>query len=319
MTILLLALLQNPSPPSVFEKPRYTEGEFKAAVDSGAHATAGAGNRGPIPPLGILRLTGHRPSASTNREANEAHAEAMRLAPAEPLKAAALLERAVELDPSPQHVLDAAVQLLAHGAPRRAASLLKAGVRQYPREATLWLTQGLAEYALARYEAARDSFLAARRESPSDPRTHDALALLIDVSPALADALAEDLAGAPLYQAQAMLRGSQPQYEEAERLLRRAAAEYPALDTPRFELARLYLERQQAEAARTELEATVKLNPDHELAHFRLAQLYQRARQSAEADRHFAIYRRLHAGRLEKEERERTSRLLFRDLPGPSP
>ncbi|MDX1980321.1 MAG: tetratricopeptide repeat protein [Bryobacteraceae bacterium] len=314
MTIVFLALLQTAQEPSLLDKPQFVESKFEAAVDSGAHATAGSAGRMILAPLGVLQLPASRPSASGNREARAAHERALVLeAENNPIEAAKFFARAVQLDPSPAHLLDASVHLLSHGAAASAAKMLAEGLRLHPKDANLHLALGVAEFGLGQYERARETFVAAM----PDPRSYEALALVIEAAPSLAGPLIQRLGGSPYHQALAILRGAGAGQPGAEGLLQKAIQQDPAFDKPHFELALLYVAQQRTMEAIGEFEATLRLNPDHEQAHFRLAQLQQRAGRKADAETHFAAYRRLHAKRLESEEAERKGRIVLMQTPQP--
>lgn len=302
VTILLLAFLQTAQEPSLFDKPQFVEGKFEAAVDAGAHASAGPAARSPIPPIAVLKLPAARPTGSA------LHDQAMELeSKGQPLEAAKLFARAVKADPSPAHILDTAVHLMSHGAAAAAARVLTDGLRLHPRNADLRLAMGAAQFGLGRFETAMKELLAA-----NDPRAFEGLALIAQAQPSLALALVAPLAESPFHQAFA-------DREHAESLLKRAIAADPDHERAHFELARVYLDQQRNKDAEGELQAVIRLNPDHELAQYRLAQLLQRAGRRAEAEPHFAAYRRLHAKRLEAEETERRTRVLFAETAGSLP
>jgi tetratricopeptide (TPR) repeat protein len=252
----------------------------------------------------LLGLPGARPSVSANPKARAAHQEARRLeAAGQPADAARLFAGAVELDPSPDHLLDAGVHLLAHGAPARAAVFLERGLRANPESADLRLAMGLSQFALGRHEQAKQAFLATQ-----DERALEGLAMVIEGAPALAPSLVEPLARSPFHQALALLRtpGSEGAVRQrAEALLIRSTEQRSNVDRAWFELGRFYLDQGRTRDGEKALRSAVEANPDHELAHYRLAQVYQRSGRAAEADVHFKAYRRLHARRLAAEESER--------------
>lgn len=316
---VLLAYLQQAPPapketPSLFDQPAFRESKLEPRVDSGAHASASSTARGAvIPPLEILELPPvPERSRSTNPQARADHDEAVHLeTQGKPLEAAALFARAAEADASTQHLRDAALQLLAHGASARAAKLLDRALQQAPDDATLCLARGLAHMALAQFDAARQLFLAT-----PDPRAAAALEFLLESSPEQASLLAEQLAAHPYLQAIALLRVQPPAAQATSRavtLLRQAIAAGQRPARAHLELARIAQDQQRAEDATRELEAAVKLDPDLEIAHLRLAQLYQRGGQRQKAAVHFAAYRKLHEARLLREESQRKARIVFAD------
>ena len=74
------------------------------------------------------------------------------------------------------------------------------------------------------------------------------------------------------------------------------------LELAYFELGTYYADRRQYDAAIHALRSSVKLKPDFEKAHYRLAQIYQRTGQNELAAEEMAIFRRL------KEEGSRNTR-----------
>ncbi len=298
MMPLLLAMLQTVREPSLFDKPEFVEGKFEAAVDAGAHASAGPAARDTLPPFAILNLPAAGPTGSAE------HDRALALeAAGQPVEAARLFASAVRADPSAVHVLDAAVHLMAHGATAAAAQMLAEGVRLYPKNADLRLAMGAAQFGLGRYDSARREFLAA-----GDTRAFEGLALVAQADAALAPSLIEPLAASPYHQSFAD-RG------RAEMLLRKAIEQDPGHRRARFELARVYLDLGKDSAAERELKELLRLDAGHELAHYRLALLYRRTGRKAEAEPHFAAYRKLHAKRLESEEAVRKARILLTEVP----
>jgi tetratricopeptide (TPR) repeat protein len=312
--VLLLAFQQTQAPqqPSLFDKPEFAESKFEAKVDSGAHASAGALGAASVSPIALLGLSASRSSSSTDSKARAHHDEARRLeAAGQSVAAAALFSAAAESDPSSAHLLDAAVHLLAHGAPRRATVFLERGLRVDPRSVDLRLALGLSQFALGQHEIAKGTFLAI-----PDPRGLEGLALIIEAAPALAPSLVDLLERSPYHQALALLRSPDSDAtarQRAESLLLRALDENPKHDKAWFELARLYVDQHRIAAAEQALRSAIQANPDHELAHFRLAQVYQRGGRKPQAGVHFSAYRRLHARRLAAEEDDRKRRLLIVD------
>ena len=309
---LLFALLQTPAPkqPSLFDKPDFSEAKFEVSVDAGTHASASAAGSVNVPSLALLHLPAPRASTSPNPQARADHDEARRLENAgQPAAAATFFARAAERDPSPAHVLDAAVHLLAHGAPKRAEVFLEHGLRANSDNADLRLALGLSHFAQGRHERAKDAFLAV-----ADARGLEGLALIIEAAPALAPSLIDSLERSPYHQALALLRspGRDDDAEQrAESLLLRVIDRTPDSYKAHFELARLYTDQKRAAPAERALLSAIQANPDHEMAHFRLAHIYQRSGRKAEAAVHFDAYRRLHASRLAAEENERKRRILF--------
>ena len=80
---------------------------------------------------------------------------------------------------------------------------------------------------------------------------------------------------------------------------------------PHLELGKLYADAGRTDKAISELLSAIRLSPNLDNAHYKLAQLYQRAGQTELANKHFAEYRKIRASRSAQEEAERRQRLCL--------
>jgi tetratricopeptide (TPR) repeat protein len=181
-------------------------------------------------------------------------------------------------------------------------------LRRFPGEAELLRLQGLAFYALGRKQEALASFLAAMDAAPGDEMAYASVETLLgdagDQLPQVYErlnrfsALRPDSPLAPFLLA---LASSSPQ--DQERLLRKAIALDAGFWPAYFELHRRLREQGKRQEAIDALEATLRLNPNHEGAHFALAELYLEAGDREKARAHRMEHHRLRAAAAADEQK----------------
>lgn len=174
------------------------------------------------------------------------------------------------------------------------------GLKRFPGDADLLRLHGLACYGSGRKAEAVASFLAAMDAAPDNDLVHSSIETL------LADA-GEQLPA--IMQRLQRYRKSRPDVPLGPYLLAlatgaidtKAALLHEALAIDKtfwpgwFELHRLLLEQGKRDAALQALLTTVELKPDHEAAHFALAEMYLAAGDRSRARAHRAIHHKLRA------------------------
>lgn len=212
------------------------------------------------------------------------------------------LETILRLQPgTPSSYIQLTTLLIDLRQSEQARSVAEAGLKSFPTNAELLRLRGIALYGLGLRDAALDSFIAAMDAAPGDELVHSSVETLVSDAgsrlPALRErlqkfrkALPENPLGPYLL---ALVCSS---HQDSENLLNEAIQLEPDFWPAWFELHRLFRESgRDAEAVRA-LENTVRLNPDHDGAHFALAELYLAAGNREKALQHRLKHHRIRAG-----------------------
>ena len=198
--------------------------------------------------------------------------------------------------------------LLEHRTADAALVVAGAGLRRFPGDADLLRLQGLAFYALGRKQEALASFLAAMDAAPGDEMAYASVETLLGDAGGQLPLVSERLnrfsalrPDSPLGPFLLALASSSPQ--DQERLLRKAIALDAGFWPAHFELHRRLREQGKRQEAIDALEATLRLNPNHEGAHFALAELYLEAGDREKARAHRMEHHRLRAAAADDEQK----------------
>jgi len=175
----------------------------------------------------------------------------------------------------------------------------------FPDDAELLRLRGLALYGLGRKEDAIDSFLAAMDAAPKDELAHASVETLLPDAggklPQIRDRLSRftsERPDSPLGPfLLALASGSK------EELLRKAISIDPNFWPAYFELHRILREQGKTPEAIEALETTLRLNPNHEGAHYALAQLYLETGDRKKAQEHRTEHHRLRAAAAAAEQK----------------
>ncbi len=229
----------------------------------------------------------------------------------EPLKAVEHMQRAVALDPAPQHYYALGYEFLAHWNWEAASRVFAEGLERHGDSWSLWIGSGSAALGLTRHDEAARAFLQAARLRPAEMMGYRLLAQVFDQSE---DAFGEavrclrQLAEREPENPWARYMGALATVRESSRSGDPAATEPPlealaeiTRENPRFLEAQLLLGEVQFElqdwaAAVTALERATELDPSHVQAHYRLGLALQRTGESARATETLLKYRELKAG-----------------------
>ncbi len=106
-------------------------------------------------------------------------------------------------------------------------------------------------------------------------------------------------------------RATPSEIKEAMRLLRRAVSLKPDFPEAQYQLGLILSEQQEWQQATQAFEATVRLQPDHVTAHYRLALAYRRLGKTAEAKAMLARYQELKAKQESELERRAAETIRF--------
>jgi tetratricopeptide (TPR) repeat protein len=222
--------------------------------------------------------------------------------------AAAAYHRAAALEPNEKHLLSLANLLIKSSNYDEAKKFLDFGLRKYPRSAQLKVALGITEYSQGFYEKAVRTLCEAADQDPADARPYLFLGEMYGVAPTLADAITQrmaefvkrhpQIAQAHYYFALSRWRGRRTGDEPIplagiEQSLTTAVRLDPKLAEAHVELGVLYYEQQRYQPAAQSLRKAVALQPDHNKAHYRLMQVYQRLGQKDLAEQEKRIHQRL--------------------------
>ena len=217
--------------------------------------------------------------------------------------------QAVDLEAeNEQYYFDLGAEYLVHLTFAPAAEVFQVGSRKFSKSSRQYVGLGLAQFALRQYADAADAFLRALEINPSSPDAFvawNALPTFVVVSewekirPRL-QRLAERFPGnaqALFCYGAALFRHSmvaeQEGLDKAESLLDRTVRLNPRFAEAQLELGTLLVQRKQSEKAVASFVKAIQLNPNSEMAHYRLAQIYRNLNQLALAERELDIYRKL--------------------------
>lgn len=225
-----------------------------------------------------------------------------------PIAAAKAFYRAAEIEPSEKNLFDLGDHLLRHGGYADARELFLFAIAKHPNSARLRIGLGIALYELRDYDEAVRSLCDAVDLDPGDSRALYFLGKMHDVSPAMAGQVAKRLAGfverrpddpkANFFYALSLWRRHESADQKAdlqnvERFLKKAAALDPQFAEAQLQLGILYEDTGRASLAMQAYRRALDIDPDLDKAHYRLGQLYNRARQPEMAQKHLAAWRRL--------------------------
>ena len=194
--------------------------------------------------------------------------------------------------------------LLARRATEEARRIAESGAKRFPADAELLRLHGLALYGLGRKDESIDAFLAAMDAAPSSDLVHSSIETLLADAGSRMPAIVERLR---------RYRDSQPQSPLGPYLLapaipvEREALLRAALNLDRtfwpawFELHHVLRGQDKPVEAIDALETTLRFNPNHEAAHFALAELYLEAGNREQARIHRAEHHRLRAAAVKNQ------------------
>jgi len=219
-------------------------------------------------------------------------------------------QRAVDLEPDDeQYYFDLGAEYLMHLTLVPATEVFRVGSQRFPASPRLHVGRGLAQFALRQYTDAAAAFIDALEIDPSSPdaflawnalptfvvvtdweRIQPRLQRLAERFPGNAQALF-CYADALFRQGVASDRGDG--LDLAQSLLEKAVHLNPKLAIAHLELGTLYAHRKESQKAVASFLTAIRLDPNSEMAHYRLGQAYRDLNQLALAEWELNLYQRL--------------------------
>jgi tetratricopeptide (TPR) repeat protein len=250
-----------------------------------------------------------------------------------PLEAVRQYQRATELDPSEPYFFDWGSELLLHRAVQPAIEVFNKGNRLFPRSARMLVALGVAWYSNGSYDQAAQRLCEASDMTPNDPKAYLFLGKIQSVETTQSECSTERLARFAKLQPENALasyyyavnlwkRRKGPDDAESmaqvESLLKKAVALDSRLGIGYLQLGVLYSERGDFARAVLSYQEAIKVNPELEEAHYRLAQAYKRTGDKVRAEQELQLYNQISKKKDEAVERERReSRQFVYRLRGP--
>jgi len=250
-----------------------------------------------------------------------------------PLEAVRQYQKAAELDPSEPYFFDWGSELLLHRAVQPAIEVFNKGNRLFPRSARMLVALGVAWYSNGSYDQAAQRLCEASDMNPNDPKAYLFLGKIQSVEATQSECSTERLARFARLQPENALasyyyavnlwkRRKGPDDAESmaqvESLLKKAVALDSRLGIGYLQLGVLYSERGDFARAVLSYQEAIKVNPELEEAHYRLAQAYKRTGDKVGAEQELQLYNQISKKKDEAVERERReSRQFVYRLRGP--
>jgi len=250
-----------------------------------------------------------------------------------PLEAVRQYQRAAELDPSEPYFFDWGSELLLHRAVEPAIEVFNKGNRLFPHSARMLVGLGVAWYSNGSYDQAAQRLCEASDLNPGDPKAYLFLGKIQSVETTQSECSTERLARFAKLQPENALanyyfavnlwkRRKGPDDAEslaqAESLLKKSVALDSRLGIGYLQLGVLYSERGDFSRAVLSYQEAIKVNPELEEAHYRLAQAYKRTGDKVRAEQELQLYYQISKKKDEAVERERReSRQFVYTLRGP--
>ena len=250
-----------------------------------------------------------------------------------PLEAVRQYQRAAELDPSEPYFFDWGSELLLHRAVEPAIEVFNKGNRLFPHSARMLVALGVAWYSNGSYDQAAQRLCEASDMNPNDPKAYLFLGKIQSVETTQSECSTERLARFAKLQPENALanyyyavnlwkRRKGPDDAErlaqVESLVKKAVALDSRLGIGYLQLGVLYSERGDFARAVLSYQEAIKVNPELEEAHYRLAQAYKRTGDKVRAEQELQLYNQISKKKDEAVERERReSRQFVYRLRGP--
>jgi len=254
-----------------------------------------------------------------------------------PLEAVRQYQKAAELDPSEPYFFDWGSELLLHRAVEPAIEVFNKGNRLFPHSARMLVALGVAWYSNGSYDQAAQRLCEASDLNPDDPKAYLFLGKIQSVETTQSECSTERLARFAKLQPENALanyyyavnlwkRRKGPNDAESlaqvESLLTKAVALDSRLGIGYLQLGVLYSERGDFPRAVMSYQEAIKVNPELEAAHYRLAQVYKRTGDKVGAEQELQLYNQISKKKDEAVERERreSRQFVYRlQVPGSPP
>jgi len=240
------------------------------------------------------------------------------------LQAVRHYQNAVDLDPEKeQYYFDLGAEYLVHLTFGPALEVFRVSSQKFPASARLHVGKGLAQFALRQYADAADAFMSALETDPSSPDAFlawNALPTFVVVSAwekveprlrHLAERFPENPQAVFCYAAALFRQSVAPNHSDgldlAQSLLEKVARLNPQLALARLELGALYAQRMQTEKAAASFLDAIRFDPNSEMGHYKLGQIYRDLNQLTLAERELDLYRKLERNHRDQMARNRSA------------
>ncbi len=229
-------------------------------------------------------------------------------------------QRAVELDPNNEpYYFDLGMEYLAHFTFGPAAEVYRVGTQKFPRSSRQYLGLAYSHYAVREYMAAADAFTTALEIDPTSPAVFQAWKTVLsflapkdweNLLPRLSSLAASHpknaavtfCYGAALFHAE-IAKDQNSKLQEAQTLLERAVRLQPNFPEAHLELGGLYRAQKQDPKAVAEYLEVIRQDPNSDIGHYRLGQIYRDMNKLDLARAELARYQEL--SRLHQQELKR--------------
>ena len=223
-------------------------------------------------------------------------------------------QRAAEMDPTDDNLMQWGAEFLLHHAPDPAVQIFTEGTRRFPSSARLLTALGVSLYVLGSYEQATNALCHA---SDMDPRSEDAyifLGRIVEAEPAAPSDVVERLARfakqsldnprANYFYALALWKSQQSDKSAVAPMLRKATQLDPTFAAAYLQLGIVDLDEAPAQAQGA-LRHAIAADPQLAEAHFRIAQLYRKLGNETKSREELALYQQLTKDDIEQADRQR--------------
>ncbi len=254
----------------------------------------------------------------------------------QPLEAVREYQQAVALDPREPYVFDWGSELLLHHAPEPALEVFSKGNHLYPRSLRMLIGLAAAEFASGANEMAVERICEASDLNPSDSLPYLFMGKMLAASPTATEKIVGELqrfvaqqpdsAEANYYYALSLWKSRQGLQDTArtaqiENLLERAVHLEPNLAAAYLQLGVLHSEDKDFPRAIVNYQMAIHAEPRMQEAHYRLAQAYRQAGDTAQAEAELQLCDQLAKESAQQVEHERHEIRQFvyilRDQPAP--
>jgi tetratricopeptide (TPR) repeat protein len=237
-----------------------------------------------------------------------------------PVEAVQEYQRAAELNPSESNLFDWGAELLLHRAVEPALEVFTKGNRLYPHSVRILSALGASWYARGSYDEAAQRLCEASDLDPNDPNPYLLLGRMQAAETSSSQAIIErfqrfvtlqpENALANFYYAVSLWKRRKSPEDVADLaqvkfLLEKAIHLDPQLGPGYLQLGILYAEQNDFSNAIAAYQRAIEATPRLEEAHFRLAQAYRQAGETAKAQAELQTYAQISKEKAEETERQR--------------
>jgi tetratricopeptide (TPR) repeat protein len=237
-----------------------------------------------------------------------------------PLEAVHEYQRAADLDPSETNLFDWGTELLVHRAAEPAIEVFTKGNRLFPRSVRMLTALGAAWYESGSYEKAVQSLIEASDLDPTNPNPYlfmgkmqateavqstavtERLQLFAKLHPE--NALANYYYAVTLWKAHAS-SGDAAARAQVKSLLLKSVELDPKLAPGYLQLGIVYADEKDLTQGILAYQRAITIDPNLEQGHYRLAQAYRQAGQTAKASDELQLYQKIARQNADETKRER--------------